>query len=55
MLKEIITGYKSLSKIYGRFELNLKMIGVNDKNEVRMWIHENFGASQPMTPANFTD
>jgi hypothetical protein len=42
LLKEMMIGYDVLMDIFGAFEPNDEMIGVNNSNHWRLWISEDY-------------
>lgn len=48
LLSEAIRGYSVCFKMMGQFEITNRMIGVNGKGHVKVWLHENFAENHPV-------
>ena len=52
-LKECLKGFSALFIRLGSFDINSNMIGVNNQNEVKVWINENFAVNCASTERAF--
>lgn len=53
VLSEAIRGYSVCFKMMGHFELTSRMIGVNGRGHVKVWLNENFAENHPVDERPF--
>lgn len=47
ILATALRGYGPMFKVHGQFRVKDAMIGLNQKNQVKIWLHPNFSINHP--------